>query len=129
MNIEAVPARIAAIQANIELLSDYLDPVELEREIERLESEMQDPAFWDDQDKAAKVSAEHSSTQKKLQSFRALESEAGDLDDMAEMAETDAEMAAELVEQFSSVEARLEELEEARLFLSLIHISEPTRKY
>ena len=55
MNIESVPARIAAIQANIELLSDYLDPVELEREIERLESEMQDPAFWDDKDKAAKV--------------------------------------------------------------------------
>ncbi len=116
VNIESVPARIAAIQANIELLSDYLDPVELEREIERLESEMQDPAFWDDQDKAAKVSAEHSSTQKKLQSFRALESEAGDLDDMAEMAETDAEMATELVEQLTSVEARLEELEEARLF-------------
>ena len=116
VNIESVPARISAIQANIELLSDYLDPVELEREIERLESEMQDPAFWDDQDKAAKVSAEHSSTQKKLQSFRALESEAGDLDDMAEMAETDAEMATELVEQLTSVEARLEELEEARLF-------------
>ena len=53
MNIESVPARISAIQANIELLSDYLDPVELQREIERLESEMQDPAFWDDQEKAA----------------------------------------------------------------------------
>ena len=103
VNIESVPARISAIQANIELLSDYLDPVELEREIERLESEMQDPAFWDDQDKAAKVSAEHSGTQKKLQSFRALESEAGDLDDMAEMAETDAEMAAELVEQYCAL--------------------------
>jgi len=116
VNIESVPARLAAIQANLVLLDDYLDPVALQTEVDRLENEMQQPGFWDDQDKAAKVSAEHSRTQKKLISFQGLKDEAGDLAEMAEMAESDAEMAAELEEQLTSVEARLGELEEARLF-------------
>jgi len=116
VNIESVPARLTAIRDNLALLDDYLDPAALQTEIDRLENEMQDPAFWDDQDKAARVSAEHSRAQKKLDSFRGLQSEATDLVEMAEMAEADAEMAAELDDQLASVERRLEELEEARLF-------------
>jgi peptide chain release factor 2 len=116
VNIESVPARIESIRGNLELLAEYLDLTELEREIERLENEMQQPGFWDDQDKAAAVSAEHSRNQRKLQDFRGLESEAADLDDMAEMAESDEEMASELARQLESIESRLEALEEARLF-------------
>ncbi|HTU14803.1 MAG TPA: peptide chain release factor 2 [Solirubrobacterales bacterium] len=116
VNIESVPARITAIQENLVLLDDYLDPNALQTEVERLEDEMQQPGFWDDQDKAAQVSADHSRTQKKLKNFRGLQEEAGDLAEMAEMAQVDAEMAAELEEQLASVEARLGELEEARLF-------------
>jgi len=113
---DSVPARITSIGENLTLLGEYLDLTELEREIERLENEMQQPGFWDDQDKAASVSAEHSRAQKKLTDFRALEAEAVDLSDMAEMAETDTEMAAELAGQLVSIEGRLEALEEARLF-------------
>ena len=36
---------------------------------------MQQPGFWDDQQRAASVSAEHSRATRKLESFRALESE------------------------------------------------------
>ena len=116
VNIESVPARLAAIQENLALLDDYFDPAALETEVDRLEDEMQQPGFWDDQDQAAKVSADHSRTQRKLEGFRGLQAEAADLADMAEMAEGDAEMAAELERTLTSVEARLGELEEARLF-------------
>ena len=116
VNIESVPARLTAIQDNLTLLGEYLDPAALQTEVDRLEHEMQDPAFWDDQEKAARVSAEHSRAQQKLNDFRGLRSEATDLVEMAEMAEADAEMAAELEDQLTSVESRLEELEEARLF-------------
>jgi len=116
VNIDSVPARITSIRDNLTLLGEYLDLTELEREIERLENEMQQPGFWDNQDKAASVSAEHSRTQRKLEDFRKLESEAADLEDMAEMAESDEEMAAELAAALESIEARLEALEEARLF-------------
>jgi peptide chain release factor 2 len=72
--------------------------------------------FWDTQDRAAKVSAEHARTTRKLESFHRLEADAADLDALAEMAEEDASMAAELEEQIISVETRLAALEEARLF-------------
>ncbi|HKB51738.1 MAG TPA: peptide chain release factor 2 [Solirubrobacterales bacterium] len=113
---ESVPARLAEIREQLKLLSDYLDPASLREEAERLEGEMGQPGFWDDQDAAARVSAAHARAQRKLKTFEELESEAGDLDELAEMAAEDEEMAAELVTQMGSVERRLAELEEARLF-------------
>jgi peptide chain release factor 2 len=72
--------------------------------------------FWDDQEHAAKVSAEHARATRKLTEFRALESDVEDLEPLAEMAEEDAEMAVELEEQITSVQQRLDHLEEERLF-------------
>jgi peptide chain release factor 2 len=74
------------------------------------------PGFWDDQERAARVSAEHARAQRRLESFRGLESDAADLDELAELASEDAEMAVELDTQLASIESRLAELEEARLF-------------
>ena len=77
---------------------------------------MQRPGFWDDQAAAARTSAEHASAERRLQSFHRLESDVADLDELAEMAAEDDEMASELATQLDSVEGRLGELEEARLF-------------
>ncbi len=74
------------------------------------------PGFWDDQEGAARISAGHASAQRKLKTFGELETEVGDLEELAEMAADDEEMASELVIQLASVERRLAELEEARLF-------------
>jgi peptide chain release factor 2 len=74
------------------------------------------PGFWDDQEAAAKTSAAHARAQRRLEMFRGLERDVADLDDLAEMAAEDEEMAAELGSQLGSVERRLAELEEARLF-------------
>ncbi len=84
--------------------------------MERLEAEMQRPGFWDDQSAAAEVSAQHARAKRRLDAYRSLESDAADLVELAELAEDDPEMAAELGEQLDSVERRLAELEEARLF-------------
>jgi peptide chain release factor 2 len=77
---------------------------------------MGEPGFWDDQATAAKVSAEHARTTRKVGSFAALQSDVEDLDGLVELAEEDPEMAAEVEEQLQSVESRLAALEEERLF-------------
>ncbi len=77
---------------------------------------MQAPGFWDDQESAAKTSAAHARAQKRHGTYRELEADAGDLGDLLEMAAEDPEIAAELDQQLASVERRLAELEEARLF-------------
>jgi peptide chain release factor 2 len=77
---------------------------------------MQEPGFWDDQERAAKVSAEHASAGRKLSSYRKLESDLDDLEALEEMAAEDDSIAAELEETRAGVQARLDELEEERLF-------------
>ena len=54
---------------------------------------MQAPGFWDDQDSAATTSAAHARAQRKLETFRSLTADAADLDELAEMAAEDEEMA------------------------------------
>ena len=77
---------------------------------------MQKPGFWDDQQKAAATSSEHSRATRKLENFRQIEGDIDDLAGLAELAEEDESLQVELAEQLANSEARLAELEEARLF-------------
>jgi peptide chain release factor 2 len=77
---------------------------------------MGEPGFWDDADTAAKAGAEHARVQRRLDAFRRLQSDVDDLEGLAELADEDPEIAGELEEAIASVESRLGELEEERLF-------------
>jgi peptide chain release factor 2 len=72
--------------------------------------------FWDDQERAARVSAEHARISRRLGVFRDLEHDVEDLEPLAELAEDDPGIASELEDQVSAVQERLGELEEQRLF-------------
>ena len=74
------------------------------------------PGFWDDPEAAAKISAEHTRTQRKLDAFTKLQSDAEDLEGLVELAEEDPDIGSELEDAFASVETRLAALEEERLF-------------
>ncbi len=74
------------------------------------------PGFWDDPESAAKVGAEHARLSRRVSTYKSLEVDVADLGGLVELAEEDPEMAAEMEETLVSVEARLEELELARLF-------------
>jgi peptide chain release factor 2 len=77
---------------------------------------MQRPGFWDDQAQAAEISAQHARAQRRLDGFRSLTKDVDDLEELAELAVDDEEMAGELASQLASVERRLADLEEERLF-------------
>jgi peptide chain release factor 2 len=81
-----------------------------------LEAEMGAPGFWDDSDRAAAVSGEHARASRRLEAFAALSSDVQDLDALVEMAAEEELLQAEVEEQIASVEGRLAELEEQRLF-------------
>jgi peptide chain release factor 2 len=77
---------------------------------------MQRPGFWDDSEGAARVSAQHAATQRRLQTFRGLESDLSDLEELADLSADDPGLAGEVDSQLASIEQRLATLEEARLF-------------
>jgi peptide chain release factor 2 len=72
--------------------------------------------FWDDADRAATVSSEHARISRRLDGFKLLLTDVEDLDGLVEMAGEDASVQDEVDEQIASVESRLAELEEQRLF-------------
>jgi peptide chain release factor 2 len=74
------------------------------------------PGFWEDQEQAASISAEHARAARRLNTYRELERDVDDLEPLAELAEEDPELSGELEEQVRAVQERLEELEEQRLF-------------
>jgi peptide chain release factor 2 len=77
---------------------------------------MGEPGFWDDPEAAGKVGAEHARLQRRVTTFERLSADADDLEGLAELADEDPDLAGELEEAIASVESRLGELEEERLF-------------
>jgi peptide chain release factor 2 len=90
------------------------DPDALERRLAELEAELSAPGFWDDQGRAAKVSAEHARVSRRLEGYRALRR---DYDDARELAAMDGgEMEDEIAASLRPLRAELERLQEAALF-------------
>jgi peptide chain release factor 2 len=77
---------------------------------------MQKPGFWDDQQRAAALSAEHNRTRRKLDAYRKLETEIDDLEALLALADDDDSLEQELGEQLDTLGRELELLEEERLF-------------
>ncbi|WP_371878621.1 peptide chain release factor 2 [Conexibacter sp. S30A1] len=113
---DSLPQRLSAVREQLELLRAIFDPASLSERVAALEAEMSQTGFWDNQEHAAKVSAEHARTARRLDSFRTLERDVEDLTTLAEMADEDPTLADELADQVASVEDRLAALEEQRLF-------------
>ncbi len=108
--------RLAAVREQLEPLAASVDPATLEGRARELEEQMGAPGFWDDQERAAKVSAEHSRLTRRIEEFRSLEADVDDLEGLAELAAEDESIAAEVDTQFAAVEDRLAALELERLF-------------
>jgi peptide chain release factor 2 len=82
------------------------DPEKLRGRVADLESAMGEPGFWDDQQRAAKISSEQARLTRRLERYDRLTSEADDLTELAGLADADGE----LDEVAASVEALKHEL-------------------
>jgi peptide chain release factor 2 len=74
---------------------------------------MSEPGFWDDQQQAAQISAEHSRLNGRLERYRRLQQE---YDDAVELLTMDGEMAEEIEAGLQPIRAELEQLQEQALF-------------
>jgi peptide chain release factor 2 len=89
------------------------DPDRLTARAAELEDAMGAPGFWDDQQRAAEISTEHSRVTKRLERFRRLDQEYRDARELAEM---DGEMADEIAASLRPLRDELARLEEDALF-------------
>src|SRR3954465_3069624 len=105
-NSQPIPQRLSAIRAQLDLLRGGFDADALQARTAELEAQMQAPGFWDDQQTAAKVSAEHARATRRLQTWRGLVGDVEDLDALAELAEEDPSVAGEVEENLATAEPR-----------------------
>jgi len=120
---DALAQQAGRLSERVQLLGDYLDPEALEARVAELEQLMGAGDFWDDQERAAKVSAEHARQAQRLTEYRSLSEDVSDLGELAAMAREE-ERAGTLTDEFTQeitdglarAEDRLFVLEESRLF-------------
>src|SRR5262249_34307369 len=89
------------------------DPDHLESRIAELEQELGAPGFWDDQQHAAQVSAEHARLTRRLERYRRLTQEYQDAQELLAM---DGEMAEEIASSITPLRQELDRLQEDALF-------------
>ena len=82
--------------------------------LSELEDAMGAPGFWDDQKRAAALSAEHARLSKRVERYEGLASEVGDLEELVSISSDDE--LDELEESIGALQRQLEQLEEAALF-------------
>jgi len=89
------------------------DPDSLKKRLAELEEELGKPGFWDDQQRAAKISAEHARVAKRLARYERLRQE---YEDATELLAMDGDMADEIAASLSPLRAELDRLQEDALF-------------
>ena len=89
------------------------DPAALERRLAELEQELSEPGFWNDQERAQRISTEHSRVAKRLGMYDRLSTE---YEDAAGLLEMDPELAAEIEASIIPLRHELGLLQEAALF-------------
>ncbi len=89
------------------------DPEALEKRIAELEQELGSPGFWDDQQHAAQVSAEHARLSRRLERYGRLVQEYQDAQELLAM---DGDMATEIETSIVPLRDELDRLQEDALF-------------
>jgi peptide chain release factor 2 len=91
------------------------DPDALSARLAELEAAMAAPSFWDEQQRAAKISSEHARLTRRRESYDRLTSEAADLTELAALASEDSELD-EVAESVATLKRELDRLQEEALF-------------
>jgi peptide chain release factor 2 len=89
------------------------DPDALRARVAELEQAMGAPGFWDDQQKAAKISTEHARLQRRLERYERLQH---DYEDAQELYAMDGGMQNEIAASIQPLRAELDRLQEDALF-------------
>jgi len=113
---EELKSAIEEIRSGLSWARDYLDPPAQEARLADLDRQMEAPGFWDDQQKAAKISSERARVQRKLETMSSLESEVAELDSMLELANEEPEWRDELERSVDRLSGDVGRLQEDALF-------------
>jgi peptide chain release factor 2 len=109
-------AKTAQLEGRLSELEDFFDLEALRARGANLAEEMSRPGFWDDPEKARRISAEFSRVEDRVRMLDDLRARLKDAEELLELSEGDEELVGEVADELGRVEKALEEQEVARLF-------------
>ncbi|MFY9579931.1 MAG: peptide chain release factor 2 [Gaiellaceae bacterium] len=110
---QSVEQQLEEIGTRLAWVRDYLDPDALSARRAELEQQMGELGFWDDQERAARISTEHARVTRKLDRYERL---LRDYDDARELLSLDGSMEEEIARSLKPLQRELERLQEDALF-------------
>ena len=108
MEIQTLKEPLNEVKASLDLDSKAERVIEIERE-------MQEPTFWNDVEKANRLSTECKLFKQSIEDIAGLEQQYDDILDLIDMASDDDDMAEEIEEEFNAFKNKLENLRIASL--------------
>lgn len=103
MEIQTLKEPLAEVKASLDLESKAERVIEIERE-------MQEPTFWNDVERANRLSTECKTYKQTIDDIKGLEQQYDDILDLIEMSSDDDDMAEEIEEEFNSFKNKLEDI-------------------
>ena len=112
IEMEIFKQDLNAVRQMLEEAGQSLQIDHLREQLIEYNEDMGSAGFWDDAERAQKVSAKASAVERRIQHYERLCGRADDIEVMMELAEEadDAEMAGEIAQEFASLKAELEAL-------------------
>ncbi|MDQ3635952.1 MAG: peptide chain release factor 2 [Acidobacteriota bacterium] len=111
MELTELNTKYDEIKEKVSQLGRFLDAPAKETELKNLETQMSEPDFWDNQEKAQKIVQKRSRIEKALESQDNFETAISDAEVLFEFAEADEDSANELESLIKKLEAEVDEAE------------------
>ena len=112
LEMEVFKQDLAEVRRMLKEAGESLQIDHLREQMIEYQEDMGSPGFWDDAERAQKVSAKASSVERRIQHYERLNARADDIEVMMELADEadDEEMAGEIRSEFASLKEELEAL-------------------
>ena len=111
LTIEELRAFAAAAVDRVEHLGEFLKIADRREEMAQLNEKMAAPDFWDHKEEAQNTVAALSAAKNVIEPYEKVQKEAGELDELIEMAAEDEEMLEEVSNMVKDLEKELDQLE------------------
>ncbi|HEX3683960.1 MAG TPA: peptide chain release factor 2 [Bryobacteraceae bacterium] len=115
MTLEELEREYVALRQQGEAVRSYLDPAAKQKELLKLEAEIDDPNFWNQPEKSQRIMRERKRLEEAIQSSHSVANATSDIDTLFELAREGEDVNGDLERELRSFETKLEQLETGML--------------